>query len=315
MRRYQSRTRSGFTLIELLVVIAIISTLIGMLLPAVQKAREAASRAQCQNNLKQIGLAMLNFESGRGSLPPSRTSPTGRTWAGLILPEIEQENLYRAWDSTRPYYEQSNPIARMTGVRIYFCPSRRTPIDSQAGSLSDDIPTDASIVGGTSGMHVPGALADYAVAVDPNGDNPADTINQPGAKDTAAFRFGFGVRLMDFPDGLSNTFLVGEKHVTQGTYGTAAGYDGSTFNPDRYLWSTRSAGRGEMPSPFLVGITTNPMEPGATLPNPPKFGSKHTQVVVFCFGDGHVANIPESIEWNILAMLNQRNDGQVIPNF
>src|SRR5207253_6161530 len=92
------RSRRGFTLIELLVVIAIISTLIGMLLPAVQKAREAASRISCANNLKQIGLALHNYESTFERLPPSRTSIGSATWAVFIMPFIEQDNLYNQWN-------------------------------------------------------------------------------------------------------------------------------------------------------------------------------------------------------------------------
>jgi prepilin-type N-terminal cleavage/methylation domain-containing protein/prepilin-type processing-associated H-X9-DG protein len=288
------KPRRAFTLIELLVVIAIISTLIGMLLPAVQKVREAAARMSCGNNLKQLGLAVHNYESALGRLPPSRTRVGGPTWAVLLLPHMEQDNLYRQWELSRTFYEQ-NPTARLTGVRSYFCPSRRTAADAAHGSLSGDIPSDSAW---GSATHLPGALGDYAAVVDRSGFDAPTTA---GEGQNGAFRLATGGRLADFSDGTSNCLMIGEKHIPEGKSGYGW-WDCSTYNGDYHQCSCRAGGR-------LYPLTTNPKDSGW------KFGSRHAGVVVFCFADGHVQSLPEMIDPYILELLNQRNDGQVIPPF
>src|SRR5260221_8675687 len=159
------RVRRAFTLIELLVVIAIISTLIGMLLPAVQKAREAAARISCANNLKQIGLAMHNYESALSRFPSNRAQKCGPTWAVQILPFMEQDALYNNFGGGNYYLAPER--YRVHPVRNYFCPSRRPASSDPPYSIYGDIPGENGFAcdGPPDYKHYPGALGDYAANI------------------------------------------------------------------------------------------------------------------------------------------------------
>src|SRR5205809_396349 len=115
--------RKGFTLIELLVVIAIIAVLIALLVPAVQKVREAANRTQCQNNMRQLGLGLHNYISVMGVLPMGRQPTTNASVLAQILPYLEQANKYAKFDFTQDLNSPANAAAQAQDVPIFLCPS------------------------------------------------------------------------------------------------------------------------------------------------------------------------------------------------
>jgi prepilin-type N-terminal cleavage/methylation domain-containing protein len=321
---HAGKRRLGFTLIELLVVIAIIAILIGLLLPAVQKVREAANRTQCANNLKQIGLAIHNYHDSNGFLPPSRLDKDGGvSWAVLILPYIEGGNFYNQWDITHWYYDQGprndqtvGDALRATQVKIYYCPTRRRAGGAGTISLRGDHP-DMPWAGCRA--HYPGATSDYACCVGDtedddyfgNGGNGAMvvalppwlyTVNTP-PKVLAPWKSQ--TRFANITDGLSNTFLVGEKHVNPDKLGindsdniNTTGGDGSIYNGDDPWVCSRAASVAQM----LARSPTERMHL--------QFGSWHPGVCQFVLGDGSVRAIPVTVNGRILGYLARRDDGQ-----
>jgi prepilin-type N-terminal cleavage/methylation domain-containing protein/prepilin-type processing-associated H-X9-DG protein len=201
-----SRTRRGFTLIELLVVIAIIAILVGLLLPAVQKVREAANRMSCQNNLKQLGLALLNYESAYQHFPPGVTVPpmqddlvNGQNTAfTALLSYVEQTNLQRLYTPGLNWYDQANFIAVQTPVKLFFCPSNR-----QSGTV--DFQPVATIVGFS--MPNP-AATDYLLCKGSNA-GLCSMVQIPGNAQ-GIFDVNTQTRIADIVDGTSNTFAMGE---------------------------------------------------------------------------------------------------------
>src|SRR3954453_19575846 len=197
--------RAAFTLIELLVVIAIIAVLIGLLLPAVQKVREAAARMKCSNNLKQLGIALHNYEGPNGKLPPlypgtapgSITFNYKYTWSVLaqLNPYLEQTNVYNSMDLTQPMYDASNNItaqnkfAVVQKVSVFLCPSDKGQPVSSAYGVTDMGPTNYVACHG-SGLSGGG----YGSPISGDGVFPA--VN--------------GVKITDVSDGTSNTAAMSE---------------------------------------------------------------------------------------------------------
>lgn len=282
--------RRAFTLIELLVVIAIIAVLIALLLPAIQKVREAATRMQCANNLKQIGVGLHSYYDSRKLLPYSRLD-TAETWAVLLLPYIEQQNLFSQWNMSINYYSQASSVLT-TPVPTYFCPTRRAPNAAPTASLSGDV------LQNTMNPNVPGALGDYAAcAGDPSGtiDYLPSMVAAPSLPANGVFIYKGGNMTFNLiPDGLSNTLFVGEKHIPKFNFGNPP--DSSIYNGDNGS-SHKHAGVG---SPLAMGPTGTG-----------EFGSYHVGVCQFVFGDGSVRPLSVAIDLAALGYLANREDGQI----
>jgi type II secretory pathway pseudopilin PulG len=293
--------RNAFTLIELLVVLGIIMLLMGLLLPAVQRVREAANRVVCANNLHQIGIALHHYHNDYDRLPPSRLSDKRATWAVLILPYMEQDNLFKEWDTAKTYYQQTN-AARQGQVKNYFCPSRRNADQFPRESVAGDIPSNAP----PNTPNLPGALGDYAACIGTTGMD-FDGPGCAGMTPNGAFEYPHGRKLTDIFDGVSNTFLVGEKHVNIDNFGVGW-LDCSLYNGDYDMCSCRSAGNFWMNAQHY-GLARSPKEMS------PLFGSYHPGVCQFAYGDASVRALSVNTDIGILSLLADRNDAQVIPDY
>ncbi|EMI56975.1 DUF1559 domain-containing protein [Rhodopirellula sallentina] len=301
--------RFAFTIVELLVSITIISILIGLLLPAVQSSRESARHTQCTNNLKQIGLAIQNFESQTKELPPSRNYDHFQSWAFLILPHMEQIALPEAWDDRLKYYYQSD-TARQTPIPMYFCPSRRD--GKILSTQNDDILSPYEVSG-----HVPGVVSDYACSaghgpsgvwnwITSNGalimgrgkTEPATVPENWYAPPAAELvQWSSRTNYASLSDGASHTILVGEKHVRPSRVGIAP-EDGAIYNGDHPGNFSRCGGPGYPLAKFPTdAYQTN-------------FGSYHAGGVNFVFADGSVRTFDPSISTELLGRLTARNDGK-----
>jgi prepilin-type N-terminal cleavage/methylation domain-containing protein/prepilin-type processing-associated H-X9-DG protein len=318
----------GFTLVELLVVIAIIGVLVALLLPAIQAARESARRSQCSNHLKQIGLAFQNYESSRGTVPPAYLSGIGHaTWLVLIMPYLEESALYDNANSEKIYWGV-DPAVVQSQVSIYYCPSRRGPGLSVTGDDSS----------GCS-PHVPGALADYALnggdhqawiywyyGNDKNGmarhthelENVVPGYLQGTCPNTTVSRWTGQRKFKHVTDGLSQTFLVGEKYMHPEYFGRRDYADNSFFNDNHVNNYVRQAGIKTSNHNFFIvpspAYTEDKIQLRSYLTR--NYGSSHPSGrCQFAFCDGSVRALDPSIDGVTLGRLANIHDGEVISNF
>ncbi len=292
----------GFTLIELLVVISIIAVLIALLLPAVQAAREAARRTQCVNSLKQLGLALANYESAQKVLPPgyiSKVDPNGADlgpgwgWGSMILPQIEQGPLFSSINFNLPIEGPDNSTARFSKLSAYLCPSdsvkpewnvyARDPSGNPTTLLTQVAPSNYVGVFGTS---------------------------DPGIDGDGLFSRNSAVAYRDITDGLSNTLAIGERGHRLGEATWAGSITGAVLFPS----DNDGIGypRAE-PGPGMIlghaGGRRGPGDPGGEVN---QFYSQHPGGVNFLFADGHVAFLKTTMNYPTFRALTTRAGGETI---
>jgi prepilin-type N-terminal cleavage/methylation domain-containing protein/prepilin-type processing-associated H-X9-DG protein len=328
------RTRSAFTLIELLVVIAIIAILIGLLLPAVQKVREAAARMSCSNNLKQIALAAHNYESAYGYFPASkRTTRPQRSWAPDVLPYLEQanavsgayynldENWWRTLGEVAPNVGVAIPngTTAQTYFKVFNCPS--TPNQPRVQNKFENPPEQPKV----------GSTTDYFAVEGVNPVIAADLGFTPTGDLKGIMRIitEGNTRIVGIGDGMSNTILFGECAGREDVYRQGrlvAPAQTNTGLPN--VARSRGGAWATNDNPYEIGGRTpwnlsNPVIgttiPGAmTINNSNEWGhlyySFHSGGANAAFADGSVRYLSASTPLTTLVSQATRNGGEVIPN-
>ncbi len=299
--------RRGFTLIELLVVISIIGLLISLLLPAVQAAREAARRAQCVNNLKQLGLALHNYEGSHGAFPPGYISNfdangidtgPGWGWAAMLLPQMEQTNVFNAINFNIGIEDPANQTSRLVNVNNFLCPSDSV---KPAWWVKSRDPATGLPLANICQV----APSNYA-AMYGNGE--------PGVNGDGMFFRNGKVGLRDITDGSSNTLALGERSHKLGEATWVGSVTGAVLFPDDGDGVGRP--RTEDSSGMVLGHVGERKGPGDPNGDVNTFYSRHSgNGVNFMFADGHVSFLKATMNYKTYQALATRAGGEVVSNY
>lgn len=310
----RSRFYPAFTLVELLVVIAVISVLIGLLLPAVQSAREAARRMQCSNHLKQLGIALHNYHDthhcfpsawrGYDKLDPSKSHPYGRpgwSWAAAILPFMEQQSLRDLIDLDRSVADPENRIARETPISLFVCPTNSFPEKTfTLRSVSDaavPVPSPVLLVSGEMSedeLDSSFSMSNYVASFGTTSAHPP-TATPPQAGDLylsdGAFYHNSELGMSAFTDGLSNTIFLGERASLRPHLSTWVGMPPGTKCATALVVAASRSGFNN------TGVGHG-------------FSSEHPSGAQFLLGDGSVHFVAETIDADLFRSVTTRDQGE-----
>jgi prepilin-type N-terminal cleavage/methylation domain-containing protein len=296
----------GFTLVELLVVIAIIGILVALLLPAIQAAREAARRNSCKNNLRQVGIAMHNYEAALKHLPTGyefQEDPEGNTrgysWCSWLLPFMEQENLHGQIDFDRSVFDIVNTLAREQHISILLCPT-------------DDVSPDGFVEMGDARFAMSCYAANFgAPDLDDdqeqrNGDtNPFGPFSGPWGP----FYRNSATRLQEIVDGTSNTLMLGERQNgpfrTEGAHGVHIEYETNWIGAVRDI-DDPTDDHGHMVL-FQTGHTPNHVDSDDR-----DVSASHAGLSQFLLCDGSVHTVSEEIDFDVYHALGTMNASETV---
>ena len=296
--------RRAFTLIELLVVIAIIGVLVGLLLPAVQAARETARRAQCVNNLKQIGLALHNYDGSHQTFPSGYVSNFNATgddtgpgwgWAAMLLPQFEQTPLFNAINFNLAIENPANMTSRLPNVNNFLCPS--DPAATAYWAVNRDAAT------GAPRQNICQVAASNYIGM--------YGIGEPGPSGDGLFFRNGKVGLRDITDGTAQTIAVGERSHRLGE----STWVGSVTNAIMFPTDNDDIGRyrTETSSGMVLGHVGEGVGPGDRRSDVNQFYSLHSGGGVnFLFADGHVSFLKSTMDYRTYKALATRAGGEVI---
>ncbi len=295
MRALSIKQRKGFTLIELLVVIAIIAILIGLLLPAVQKVREAAARMQCSNNLKQLGLALHNYHDANGGFPPARltvSSAVAHSWTPYVLPFFEQGNLYKLYNFN-VNWTANDATVNSAQLKMFTCPS--APANRKGANKRGILDYPAiSTINRTANPSVPAP----------------PLLRIPPSDSTYLGVLGHNVKrqIVEVTDGSSNTLLLAEdagrnQHWMMGKIQGTLAEDGAWANPSSLI-----SVHGFNPQALNWGGPC-----GVNCSNSQQIYAFHPGIANAVFADGSVRSLKANTNVNIVIALMTRNGGEIVP--